>query len=162
MSVSIYKVTFNSNHPKVAMKTTIWIHEDVLDAFKGHIAAYAKRKGFISYTEQQIFADQYLCAYRILLDKYEKHGLEDSHIKSLKDEYQDVLLKNNLLEKFQFFVAPKHLDPILQAPKIDMQKALQILQYMKGVDGIIKPTMVSDWVGYHERQTSRILRMEIK
>lgn len=162
MTVSIYKVTFNSNHSKVAMKTTIWIHEDVLDSFKDNIANYAKRKGFLSYTEQQIFSDQYLQAYRALLEKYEKRGMEDSHIKSIKDEYQDILLKNNLLEKFHFFVAPKHLDPILQTPKIDMQKALQNLQYMKGSDGIIKPTIISDWVGYHERQTSRTLRMEIR
>lgn len=162
MAVNIYKVTFNSNHPQVVMKTTIWIHEDVLDNFKEQIIAYAKNKGFLNYTEQQIFSDQYLQAYRKLLEKYEKNGLTDSHIKSLKDEYYDILLKNNLLEKFHFFVVPKHLDPIFQAPKIDMQKAFQVLQYMKGSDGLIKPTQSSDWVGYHERETSRILRMEIR
>jgi hypothetical protein len=161
MSVEIYKVTFNSNHNKVAMKTTIWIHEDVLDYFKDHFKAYAKRKGFIQYTDQQIIADQYLQQYRMLLEKYDKIGLTDSHILALKQEYEEILKKNNILEKFQFFVTPKHIDVAFQQSKIDMNKALKLLNYLKGANGIINVSQ-SDWIGFYERQSSRTFRMEIK
>lgn len=159
MSVNIYKVTFNSNHPKVAMKTTVWIHEDVLDHFKDHIKAYAKRMGFIGYTEQQIFVDQYLQAYRKLIDKYDARGLTDSQILSLKDEYEQLLLKNDLLEEFSFFIAPKHLSPVFQQPSIDMMQAFQILNILKG-GGSSGNIISSDWTGYHKRKTNRTLRME--
>lgn len=161
MSVEIYKITFNSNHDKVVMKTTLWLHEDVLDYFKDHIKVYAKRKGFVQYTDQQIMADQYLQQYRILLEKYDKMGLTDSHVLSLKQEYEEVLRKNDILEKFHFFVVPKHIDVVFQQPKIDINRAIELLKQMKGAGGIITPGK-SDWVGYHERQTSRTLRMEIK
>ena len=161
MAVEIYRITFNSNHKKVAMKTTLWIHEDVLNYFKENIIAYAKKMGFVQYTEQQIFADQYLQQYRILLDKYEKKGLTDSHILSLKQEYEEVLRKNNLLDKFQFFVVPKHIDAVFSMPKIDMNAAIELLKNLKGANGIIIPGK-SDWVGYHERETSQTLRMEIR
>ncbi|MCK9440303.1 MAG: hypothetical protein M0Q13_02665, partial [Methanothrix sp.] len=78
MTIEIYKITFNSNHSKVAMKTTIWIHEDVLNYFKEQIKLYAKRKGLIQYTDQQIISDQYLQQYRILLNKYDSLGLTDN------------------------------------------------------------------------------------
>lgn len=161
MTVEIYKVTFNSNHNKVAMKTTIWIHEDVLNYFKGNIKAYAKRKGLVQYTDQQIIADQYLQQYRILLNKYDSIGLTDSHVLSLKQEYEDILKKNDILEKFHFFVVPKHIDAIFNKSRIDINSALELLKQLKGANGIITPGH-SDWIGYHERQTSRILRMEIR
>jgi hypothetical protein len=161
MTIEIYKITFNSNHSKVAMKTTIWIHEDVLNYFKEQIKLYAKRKGLIQYTDQQIISDQYLQQYRILLNKYDSLGLTDAHILSLKQEYNDILRKNDILEKFNFFVVPKHIDAIFNKHKIDMNLALELLKQLKGANGIITPGN-SDWIGYHERQTSRILRMEIK
>lgn len=161
MSVEIFKITFNSNHNRVAMKTTIWIHEDVLDHFKDEIKAYAKRKGLMQYTEQQIIADQYLQQYRKLLDKYDGVGLTDQHILCLKQEYEEILRKNDILEKFSFFVVPKHIDALFNTSKIDMSSALELLKTLKGSNGIIIPGS-SDWIGYHERQTSRNIRMEIK
>jgi hypothetical protein len=143
------------------MKTTVWIHEDVLDHFKEHIIAYAKKMGFVGYTEQQIFVDQYLQAYRMIVDKYERRGLTDSHILSIKDEYEHILLKNDLLEEFKFFVVPKHLSPVFQQPRIDMGHAFRILGYLKG-DTIIENNNISSWIGYHKRNISRTLRMEIK
>jgi hypothetical protein len=161
MTVEVYKITFNSNHNKVAMKTTIWIHEDVLDHFKNEIKSYAKRKGLVQYTEQQIMADQYLQQYRILLDKYDTVGLSDQHILCLKQEYEEILRKNDILEKFEFFVVPKHIDALFNVNKIDMSSALQLLKTLKGANGIIIPGC-SDWIGHHERQVSRNIRMEIK
>ena len=55
MTVEIYRITFNSNHKKVAMKTTLWVHEDVLNYFNENIIAYAKKMGFVQYTEQGNF-----------------------------------------------------------------------------------------------------------
>jgi len=160
VSVNIYRVTFNSNHPAIAMKTTVWIHEDVLDHFKEHIQAYAKRNGFIGYTEQQIFVDQYLQAYRALIDKYASRGLTDSHILSIKDEYRELLLKNDILEEFKFFVVPKHLSPIFNQPSIDMNHAFKILSFLK--TGKESGDIILNWTGYHKRKTSRILRMEFR
>jgi len=154
MTVSVYRVGFNSNHPRVAMKTVVWIHEDVLDHFKGHLKAYAAKRGFVNYTDQQMFVDLYLQAYRAMLEKYELRGLTDYHILSLKDEYNELLLKNDLLEKFEFFVVPKHLNVVFQQPKVNMVQALNILSQLKGQNNTM-----TDWSGYHKRERSKTLRM---
>jgi len=161
MTVEIYKVTFNSNHSRIAMKTTIWIHEDVLDYFKGNIKAYAKRKNLVQYTDQQVIANQYLQEYRTILDKYSSI-LTDSNILSIKQNYEDILRKNDILEKFQFFVVPKHINSFFSKDKIDMDSAIALLKQSKGANGIIIPGK-SDWVGYYERKSNnRTIRMEIR